>query len=149
LLGLMLSPTAGCGDPRGFEYKTSRPNESEVIGRYVLIEWQSIIPQSTRATKDPSTDYSLVLNEDGSFLATNVPGFELPSRGRDSRPRLASASGHWKLAVVAGLNDDQRIWGVEFTSDPRILSACLMMRHRLVFVLGDPDSGEGLTFQRK
>jgi hypothetical protein len=139
LLGLLLTSIAGCGgDPRGFEYQTSRPKESEVIGRYELVSWQSIIPEATEATRDRSSNDALVLNEDGSFLATNVPGFEALSDGRIAPARLTSASGNWKLAVVAGLNDHEHVWGVEFTSEPRIQSADLMTRHRLVFVLGDP-----------
>lgn len=147
-LWLLLVPGCG-GDPRALEYVTAQPTVSAVAGRYEGIAWQSALPARTRATADAAQGFTLDLRNDGTFTATNVPEFDGDS------PRLVSASGRWVIEAVATL-DAETVWGVRFESDPPVLAAALMgplgrdaPPRRLAFVIGDPDSGEGLMLARK
>jgi hypothetical protein len=153
----VLTTICGCGggDPRAPDYVTSEPDRRELVGRYELITARSAIPKAVSASRDPDLPYSLTLRDDGTFTATNVPEFRIGA----AVDRLVSASGTWKVSETGTLGTAsgkrRRIWGVRFESQPSIRSVECMgpsdadrPERRLVFVLGDPDSGEGLTFGR-
>lgn len=154
---LSLLVLGGCGgDPRALEYVTTKPTVTAVAGHYELIDWQSAMPNRTSESMDRARPVEIDLEADGTFVASNAPQFEF---GQDA-PRLVSAKGTWsvdKTGTLGTLSGKRKwVWGVRFDSEPPILSASLMgplgrddPPRRLAFVIGDPDAGEGLIFERK
>lgn len=151
---LMLVLLLGCQyDPHAHLYTTEKPQTADVAGRYAL-ENQTVTRDGIAALQGQPC--VIELRTDGRFTATNVPPWELGSPGTNFFSTLLSGSGTWRIDSVGSVDDGGRPlkthWGVYLDSDTtKIMPAGLTGQtppYGLIFTLGDPDSGDALTFQR-
>ncbi len=151
LLGfVMLGILVGCQrDPYAHEYTHAEPTVAELSGRYGLDSTTARFLSTRSAQEVP--DATLVLRSDGSFAATNVPG---AWRSEATHPvDLEHFEGSWTIAK------HQEWWSVQLRCTQingltKHYQLPVMVRRdappRLLHItLGDPDSGEALTFERR
>lgn len=140
---LMLSFLSGCGgDPYAGYYAKTKPNQQWFVGEWTLQPGSPGTSQS-RPTK-------LTLQADGSFRAVNYPAPALGSLGAGAA--FVDGEGTW------GVGPHQYFWviGVRWVKvgtnqvDYGDMLPILNDKppHVLHHIIGDPDSGEALVFEK-
>ncbi len=143
----------GCQyDPHAHLYTTDRPVKQDMVGLYEL--------KSETLLKNDLTDLHgrqcvLELRADGTFSATNLPPWDMELPDTHFFDKLLSGSGSWRIEAVGTIGNgwqSKTIWGV-YLSSPTVKLAAANLTGRkqpygLIFILGDPDSGEALIFER-
>jgi hypothetical protein len=134
---------SGCGgDPYSGHYAKTKPNQQWFVGEWRL---QARSPDSS-----PSRPTKLTLRADGSFVAGSYPARALGSL--DTGAAFVDGEGTW------GVGPHQFFWvlGVHWTRvgtnrvDYGDMLPILNNKppHLLHHVIGDPDSGEALVFEK-
>ncbi|MCY2965294.1 MAG: hypothetical protein NT069_16955 [Planctomycetota bacterium] len=150
LIALAWLGCAGCQhDPHSHLYSTAEPKTEDVVGTYVLDEFD--LPSNAGIARP---EVVVELRADGTFIATNIPSSSMDEPGKDFFNSLVSGTGNWEKVVVGTLDPGNRdMWGVSFrTPDQQFDSAHFTGSnppHGLIFVLGDPDSGYAVVLKRK
>ncbi len=148
--GLLFLSLLGCQyDPHAHLLSEEEPAKEDLVGVYV--KDKCFIPQGCGAEPDEIT---VELRGDGSFIATNVPPWQLGQPLADFYQSFVSDTGHWTIDRM-GTRDPggQPIWGV-YLRDPGddILPADVTGgngNYGLIFGIGDPDQGNAITLKRK
>jgi len=144
----------GCQyDPHANPYTTEKPQPRDVVGRYTLI--------SQTATRDGLAALQgkpcvIDLRADGTFIATNVPPWELGSPGTNFFGALLTGSGTWRIDSVGSIDDGSRPmkthWGVYLDCQAAKMKPVGLTGKKppfgLIFTLGDPDSGDAMILER-
>ena len=151
LLLILTSLTlAGCQyDPHASLYTTTEPKAEDVVGTYVLDSFH--LPPEVGNTRP---DVVVELRADGTFLASNVPPWEVSWPGTNFFASFLSGSGKWEKGTLGTLDPGHKsIWGVYLrTTDNRFHPADFTgdkPPYGLIFTLGDPDSGHAVILRRK
>jgi hypothetical protein len=139
----MLSFEFGCGrDPYAGHYARTKPNQQWFIGHWML---RAGSPGANQATPT-----KLEFSADGSFQAVNYPAIALGSFGAGKS--FLDGTGTWSVEPhqsfwVIGIHwknlgsnqvDYGQMLHVLYDRPPQILH----------HIIGDPDSGEALVFER-
>ncbi len=145
---LALAAVACQYDPYSSEYTTAKPSSTEMSGAYSLdSESQALLRDRFKVDSPPA---KLVLNLDHTFEITQVPS----CWRKDSVCTSATehARGNWTIAR------DQEWWSVslictEISGEQTEYGLAAKVRGdqppRLIhFTIGDPDTGEALSFQK-
>jgi hypothetical protein len=138
---LIFLQVVGCGgDPYSTRYARREPTRSDLVGTWALDD-------QAHNLDNPGTP-SLSLLDDGSFEAKGFPGEAIEGRGVKGSHH--NGSGVWALEQLQGRWIINLRWQV---LDGAPLDSSLPVdvlndapHHRLHWGVGDPDSGEGLTF---
>jgi hypothetical protein len=125
---------------------TNKPDRLDLIGTWI-IDQATVKDMRMRGKYEVSRPTEIVLRADDTFEMINLPDWYQDVSGK-SHGGLVSLSGKWRL------NGDNGFWRVgldvptQFAPyfdlrEPRYKS---QPRYLLEIVLGDPDSGERMTF---
>jgi hypothetical protein len=122
-------------------FTRQEPTRTNIVGTWVP-DKATLTDMRSRGKYSPGKVTELVLNQDGSFAATNLPDWlDLPFG--HSGGNFFSDSGEWKIA------QDGRFWVLELYSARDRMRLNLVEQqppYRLYVPLGDPDSGQAMTF---
>jgi hypothetical protein len=141
---------AGCQyDPHANLYTTTEPMAEDVVGTYVADTFH--LPPEVGSTRP---EVLVELHADGTFLASNVPPWQLSSPGTNFFASLLSGSGKWEKGSLGTLDPGNKpMWGVYLrTTDNRIHPANFTgdkPPYGLIFTLGDPDSGHAVILKKR
>jgi hypothetical protein len=129
----------------------SRVQPEQIAGTWILKDSsRSVLPANLRRGTP-----RIVLDKDGTFVASDVPAlFEFPGH-RDAR--LESGKGEWRIASTHG-NPEVRLdfkeidqWNpneLPYGTQLRIAQGVLS-KVTLFYFLGDPDEGRIVSFERR
>jgi hypothetical protein len=153
----------GCQhDPRSWDYTTKRPQEKDLIGSYKLDpnHWQNdwYKRKGFKITKS-----ILNLGADGSFSATSVPDcwytHECSGKlenlkgiwlvGKDHQPENP-----WWVIYLNVVREGDPNYEKKLTEPPGLAEPSITLMNNkppyiLHFVVGDPDSGDGLSYTKQ
>jgi hypothetical protein len=150
---LVLFSSACQYDPFAHEYTTSRPAESDLPGTYRPDrETTQRIKQEFGVVIDPSCE--LTLRSDRTFNIREMPRCWFVASNEDCAAGTEDVAGTWELTP------QQQRWAVRLTKRSMVAgvdhsySFPAMLRgseppYLLHFIIGDPDSGNGLAFARE
>lgn len=147
ILGMLLE---GCQyDPHGGLYLTTEPKDQDIVGTYVLDRFD--LPTGIKVTE---SNVEVELHADGTFIAKNVPPWRTDDLSSTLSSSLVSGTGKWEKASLGTLDPGgHSMWGIYLrTPDNRFCPANFTGRklpYGLIFVLGDPDSGDAILLKRK
>ena len=135
-------------DPFAHEFTEVKPNVSDLVGTYAL-DSQSI-DMLGRNYQVPPPGSRFILRSDGTFTIQNVPSCWRSAAG--CTRETETADGQWEI------RKHQEWWAVQLSCDNISgnkadygIPAMIRGDHPPVlfhFSVGDPDSGEGLAFQK-
>jgi hypothetical protein len=125
---------------------TNKPDRLDLIGKWI-IDQATVKDMRVRGKYEVSRPTEIVLRADDSFEMINMPDWYQHGSG-ESHGGLLNFTGRWSL------NGDNGFWRVYLNvptqfapyfdlREPRYKS---QPRYLLEIVLGDPDSGERMTF---
>jgi hypothetical protein len=134
------------GPPAIWNRPLAQPSRTEIVGSYHEVErhWQDGL------TGPPAT---MRFNEDGTMTLANLP------QSDGIKNCMLSASGAWRIAADGDSEIDLTVLKTEGSTTCKLeglpygISGILSIAghwppHSLYWVLGDPDSGEGIWFKR-
>ena len=126
-------------------YTTKKPQSTNIVGSYRLTS-QTLTSNGLAALQGMTC--LIELKADGKFLATNIPPkTSFSSNFFDS---LSSGSGEWSIDGIGLVGKQSKTWwGLRL--DPNFDSPGLISNkppYGLMFIVGDPDDGQVLFFQR-
>jgi len=135
----------GCqGDPYSGTYTRTRPNETDLIGRWVP-DAATLAYMRTGGGYDTSRMHTrIVLRSDGTFELFDMPDWWRDGFGR-SHGSFESSSGKWNV----GQHPDDKSWEIELAF--RAWNTSMSLRGQkppyLIHVtLGDPDQNDAMVF---
>ena len=140
---LMTTFLFGCGgDPYAGKYAKAKPNPQSLAG-----DWKT---KAGSPGSNPAKPTKLTLRADGSFTATNYPGAAVGSFGTPGS--FLDGGGTWSV------QQHQSFWAIGITwlqLGGKQLDYGQMLHilndappHVLRHIIGDPDSGEALVFEK-
>ena len=155
-LFLMLATALSCcqGNPRAYEFSTSKPSQS-VVGKYLLTDYTLLFLKENHYNPRPSF---VELRSDSTLVFENIPdiwnAFKEPNGGFDSgsgRWSIHEAQDWWEVKLEV---DTIRGFSFPGVHDKRFRrgfdsAAELIGKHqpyKLNFTIGDPDTGEALQY---
>jgi hypothetical protein len=132
---LLLFGTLGC----------SNSKTGDLVGTWVISESsRRVLPAELQ-----TASAKLVLNSDGTFVASSMPGlFYFP---RQHAVRLENGRGVWKLVSREGKQQVQLDFQVitDWKDGLPFGTQLEVSRGSLYYFLGDPDEGRRVEFERK
>jgi hypothetical protein len=142
---LMTTFLFGCGgDPYAGKYTKTQPNSQSFSGEWTLKQW------TMKRGPLPSPLPKIVFQGDGSFKATNYPGEALNSFGTSGS--FLDGEGTWSVGSRQGFGVIEINWQkaggkpLDYGQPLNILND--KPPYVLHHVIGDPDSGEALVFEK-
>ena len=139
----------GCqGDPYSSSYTRNRPNEADLIGKWVPDEATLKNMRDKGRYNTNKTRTSLTLYSDGSFEMVDMPDWWRDPFGKPHGV-LQSDSGYWKLKE----HSPGSWWEIDFDF-PKWGGTTTALRREtppfiIHFTLGDADSGDAMVFVRQ
>lgn len=140
---LMTTFIFGCGgDPHAGKYATTKPTPQSLVG-----DWK---PKAGSFASNATKPTKLTLRADGSFTAVNYPGATVGSFG--TAGSFLDGDGTWSVQQhqsfwVVGITW-QRLGGKQLDYGQMLHIQNDAPPHVLRHIIGDPDSGEALVFEK-
>ncbi len=140
---LMMTFLFGCGgDPYAGKFAKAQPTAQSFVGDWTL--------KAGSRGSNPSKPTKLTLRADGSFTAVNYPGAAVGSFG--TAGSFLDGDGTWSVQQhqtfwVIGINW-QKLGGNQLDYGEMLHILNDAPPHVLRHIIGDPDSGEALVFEK-
>jgi hypothetical protein len=128
-----------------------KPETSDVVGLYRM-DWQNLNESESFQNRQPE----ILINEDGSCQVTDFPVWETDDEISYSVKESLSFKGTWEIRKFGSVRKDGKTydsWGVSCGNNIEKMGVGGHLAndeppYDILFIYGDPDSGNGMTFEK-